>query len=81
MSSFAFVCIDYTTFEDMEVKGATNTMITYTLKGKYQHEEGGGRIYDRYVAEEHLDEWVERIFHGILPESHVRITIEVGDDA
>ncbi|MHB1681565.1 MAG: hypothetical protein ACYCYO_01875 [Bacilli bacterium] len=56
-------------------------MTTYTLEGEYQHEEGGGRIYDRYVGSEHLDEWIERMFHGILPESHVRITIEVTRDA
>lgn len=56
-------------------------MTTYQLQGDYSIEEDGGRIYDRYVAEEHLDEWVERIFHGILPESHVRITVEVTADA
>ena len=56
-------------------------MTTYTLQGEYQHEESGNQVYDRYVAEEHIDEWIERIFHGILPERHVRITIEVGEDA
>ena len=56
-------------------------MTAYTLEGAYSIEEDGGRIYDRYVAEEHLDEWMERIFHGILPESHVRITVEVTADA
>ncbi len=54
---------------------------TYTLEGEYQHEESGGRIYDRYVGTEHIDEWIERIFHGILPEKTVRITIEVLPDA
>ena len=52
-------------------------MVTHTLEGDYSVEEDGSRIYDRYVDSEHLDEWIERIFHGILPESHVRITVEV----
>ena len=56
-------------------------MVTHTLEGEYSIEEDGGRIYDRYVAEEHIDEWMERIFHGILPESHVKIIIEVTADA
>ncbi len=56
-------------------------MTTYQLQGEYTVEEGSDRIYDRYVAEEHLNEWMERVFHGILPESHVRITIEVTVDA
>lgn len=56
-------------------------MTTYQLQGDYSIEEDGSRIYDRYVDSEHLDEWMERIFHGILPESHVRIIIEVTADA
>lgn len=52
-------------------------MVTHTLVGEYSVEEDGNRIYDRYIDSEHLDEWIERIFHGILPESHVRITVEV----
>ena len=56
-------------------------MTTYQLQGGYTVEEDGSRIYDRYVAEEHIDEWMERIFHGILPESHVKIIIEVTADA
>ena len=56
-------------------------MTTHTLEGEYNVEEDGGRIYDRYVDSEHLDEWMERIFHGILPGSHVRITVEVTADA
>ena len=56
-------------------------MVTHTLEGEYSVEEDGSRIYDRYVDSEHLDEWMERIFHGILPERHVRITIEVTADA
>lgn len=56
-------------------------MTTYTLQGAYHPEESGGRIYDRYVADEHIDEWIERVFHGILPASSVRIVIEVDCDA
>lgn len=56
-------------------------MTTYTLQGAYTIEEGGGRVFDRCVAEEHIDEWMERVFHGILPERHVRITIEVSEGA
>ena len=56
-------------------------MTTYILQGAYQHEESGNQVYDRYVADEHIDEWIERVFHGILPERHVRITIEVTPSA
>ena len=56
-------------------------MTTYQLQGEYNVEEDGSRIYDRYVDSEHIDEWMERIFHGILPESRVRIVIEVSADA
>ena len=56
-------------------------MVTHTLEGEYSIEEEVGRIYDRYVDSDHIDEWIEHIFHGILPESHVRIIIEVTADA
>lgn len=51
----------------------------FQLQGPYSYEriDEPEIIYERYVKDELIDEWLEHVLQNVLPHTQVRIIVEV----
>lgn len=55
-----------------------NPSITYQLEGSYSYQYEENEVeYDRYLGNQHIEEFIEHAFQIVTPYQRVRITIEV----